>query len=522
MSAGGGIPARAAAFVLAVLTAMAPVLATVCYLSWFHQASLFDHIPLMSDSMDYWHEIKSFLAVGLDSGYYGYEELHAPLGRFGAHGPWYPILMGLVGRISGFPLTGIPVIHLGFLATCILVYMALARPRASQCLFLLTFTLTYPPMFFWGPFSMQESLHMALGIAMAGLTDLLVRRYRDGALTAAIRITFLCCVVFASLLRFTWVLLVIPLILASFKNTRKGWLLSLAQFAGIFLVLQYFGATLVQAPFPYFDTGIGKALHGDFEVLGKRITYNLHGLFLDLQKDPASWMFTMRYQILAFLSVPVLATLLARGAMSPQRGRSGRMLWLLELFPTFFLAASIAMVFAFYLTNDIFILKIIVPVFVFGVFYSVRFVPVRWLWALVLVNVLSLPSALGLSVQAHTGSFDRVGTTRALIDGFTQRVAPYLVHSPGAQPWCNTLVISSYQVEILGVPPGFGLNFVSDYQKFPGPLRSRFLLAPPGADLSGLSGKADLEELAITTAGTLYRNRLAECGGARPAQDSAP
>ena len=67
-------------------------------LAYFH--------PEMSDAIMYWHQIKTFVAVGFSGGYYtvGEEAAAASFTHFYAWGPWYIALYGLIGKVVGWNL----------------------------------------------------------------------------------------------------------------------------------------------------------------------------------------------------------------------------------------------------------------------------------------------------------------------------------------------------------------------------------------------------------------------------------
>jgi len=510
---------HAFSIVWALAIAFSPFAIAWYYVVIFHQATFFDHVPVLSDSIDYWHEIKSFIDVGLDFGYYGYEESHAPIGRFGPHGPWYPIFLGIIGKFFGFSFHSIPFFQSAILSICLIIFMSVVKPSLSKLFFLLCFTITYPAFYFWIPFSMQESLHLAMGVALAGCFVGLYRKYTGDGISSGYWFFAFCLVLFATLMRFTWVLFFAPLFLVKARCTIKSVVGYLLLYGLLFVVVQFGAVSLVQARFPYFDSGIGQALHGDFLIFIERMRYNFNGLFRDLQHGIMGWMFVMRYQVLLLIPFVLLLTPFAASDHKVGRNASPSVKRILEILPAALLACTIAMLYLFYLCNDIFVFKHVVPVFVFAVYFSVVFVPIRWMWLLVLVNVLAFPSAVGFSNVAHFSSFDRSGSIKSKITDFSQQVEPYMIYSPGSSPWCNTLIISGYPSELLGIPPGIAFNFIRNYQEFVGPLRSLYLLAPLDADLSGLEGKADLEKIVSTSAGVLYRNRLAECGGKRVIED---
>ena len=66
--------------------------------------TLLDYTPQWSDEVYNWHQVATFRAVGFEGGYYTSNERPAPVSfiHFYAHGPVYPIVMGVMGKMLGW------------------------------------------------------------------------------------------------------------------------------------------------------------------------------------------------------------------------------------------------------------------------------------------------------------------------------------------------------------------------------------------------------------------------------------
>ena len=85
------------------LILLLPVLSLTGMASVYLGQRLADFHPAKSDAIMYWHQIKTFVAVGFSGGYYtvGEEAAAASFTHFYAHGPWFIALYGLIGKTVG-------------------------------------------------------------------------------------------------------------------------------------------------------------------------------------------------------------------------------------------------------------------------------------------------------------------------------------------------------------------------------------------------------------------------------------
>ncbi|HET9270506.1 MAG TPA: hypothetical protein VFO31_20155, partial [Vicinamibacterales bacterium] len=105
---------RAWRLALAALVVAAPAIVTCALLAALFDATLLDYFPLVSDEIAYQRQIAAFAAAGFDSGYFTVFERPAPLAftHFSVHGPAFPVIYGLIGRVAGWELYSGPIFNL--------------------------------------------------------------------------------------------------------------------------------------------------------------------------------------------------------------------------------------------------------------------------------------------------------------------------------------------------------------------------------------------------------------------------
>ena len=99
-------------------------------------ASLLDYFPLVSDEIAYQRQIAAFVQAGFNGGYFTAYEQPAPFtfSHFSVHGPAFPVIYGLVGRIVGWQLYSGPLFNLAVLAFATATFLAMGRLSRTQIL----------------------------------------------------------------------------------------------------------------------------------------------------------------------------------------------------------------------------------------------------------------------------------------------------------------------------------------------------------------------------------------------------
>lgn len=235
-----------------------------------------------NDEVVYYLQVQSYVEHGLSGGRFGVSESPAPLAwlRTGVHGPVYPVLYGTLGRLFGHSYTSGLWYHVMMLTTAVALYVALLRPDAGHLALLASIVLTYWPsyrsMFSW----MQEPLHFAVAIVVAGGFGAILseraytRRY-------PFRIAAVALLAGASMLRVSWALMLPPL-LVSFRSKRTWTTFLFALIwglGGVATLIAMFW--MICAPYPGVSSAFlfNKLLTGEIGIwaLWPQVVMNLQG-----------------------------------------------------------------------------------------------------------------------------------------------------------------------------------------------------------------------------------------------------
>jgi hypothetical protein len=90
------------------------------------------------------------------------------------------------------------------------------------------------------------------------------------------------------------------------------------------------------------------------------------------------------------------------------------------------------------------------------------------------------------------------------------QLTPLLRFDHERTPWCNTLLTTTYQREIVAVPAGIGLSVGRPADELTPPIKSGYVLLTTDS-VQAFGDKARLQHLATTALGELYVNRDAGC-----------
>ncbi len=458
--------------------------------------------PVWADEIVYWHEIASVRAVGLNSGYYTFEELPAPAAytHFDTHGPVFPLLMAAITAPFPWHYTSMVWFNLAFMVLALSVFAALTRGRNPAAIAAVIATAWVLLLFL--PYSMQEALHGAVAIAAAAVfyVQLNGRLDRRARLAAALFFWIM------SLIRLTWLVLLLPLLLLDARTTRQ--LLSGVILVGVASMLSLLLYSAWSAPYPY---GFLAALtSADSPLLAIRLLVENASVNIRRVRvgDPIELL--VRYQVVVMLIALLIAALIRRGRLRQLRA------WLplsqTEIaFHLLNLGVLVCMQVIIYDVWDWRDTRVMAPHLLTSLLVLVLFNRYRLAGLLIVMNLILLPSfvsSYGIFAANAKESFGIGEVPRNQmadhITAFADSLSGLVVYDPNAaSAWCNTLLASGLYPEMVGVPAGIGISvgWVFRPEK---PPRSRYLLLsdPQAAFVE----QAALVVLAETSRGTLYLN----------------
>jgi hypothetical protein len=493
-------------WVLYGAVAVLPVLLSEAAVHHWLGRDLWDYTPVQSDDLSYWHQIVTFSRVGFHNGYYSYQEQLAPaLSAYGFWGPVLPLLYGCLVALVGASATVVVDLNVLVLVACVGAAMAVARPGRRRTLLVAALVGTCVPLLFYIPTGMQETVHYGLAVLLAALFHRLMRagpgaRTRPTGWLVAV-------ILLGALLRAPWGILLIPAgVLACRGNPRRAAAAAGAGAAGAVCLGLLF--SIWSAPYPYVNLDkirFAATLHERVSALVATIGHNVRQL---PQFQPV-WLIgnAQRYQVI----VVVVVGLGLLGAAWRRQRRDEAML---AGVVTAAVLLPVGLVIAVYEIAAG--TRILGPHLLFAGVLVALHAPRGRLLALPVLLVVTGLAAVPL-LRTDVITIDRAnfldGVSARAVTAFHGQLGGQLAYRPGADRWCNTLLVSTDPVffpELRAVPPGIGVSVDIDHV-FGGPLKSAYVLANDVRKPLLPDGGARLVPLARTSRGTLYRNPDSPC-----------
>ena len=483
-----------------------PAVMTCVLLDRLFHATLFDYFPLGSDELAYQRQIAAFVEAGFNGGYFTTYEQPAPWAftHFSVHGPAFPVMYGLIGRLVGWHLYSGPIFNLIVLSLAIACFLMMARLSQRQIILAGAVFITSWWMALMAATTMQESLNQAFLIVIAGVAARLL--HPDTTHHGAWLLGGLAILGIASVLRPTNWIVAVPLVAVGMapRGPLRAVVAALVAAAGIplFWLIWRF----ISAPIP--DLAIELTRTTRSGSLGMITNYFFDQLranadIFDLTRLRAAPL----AQHVMFESVAVslgCAALVASGC----RRHASSLLFKADLFNLLTLGLALVAFLGFYFDAESSISRVTAP---FALLALLVFVAARartWMVVAVLAaNILVAPSFL---MFYRNWRYEMFRHDRSRFEQFQAELAPVLRFDPHRTPWCNTLLTTMYEPEVVGVAPGVGLSVGRPATKLTPPIKSGYVLLTANS-VSDFDHKARLQHLATTVLGELYANRDAHC-----------
>ena len=479
--------------------------------------------PHMSDAVMYWHQIKTFVAVGFSGGYYtvGEEAAAASFTHFYFWGPWYIALYGLIGKAVGWNPWSPMLFDVAAVTLALLGCLLLIRPNSRQLVLVFLVLLTYWPLHLHLSQAMQEPFHYAVAILLAGIfyrllvhEDAVPHRLLGGALVMILG---------AALVRPTWALLLLPLATilvekrtlgratggSRFRQVFCGWpfLTACAVVAGMFLLSRYVAAPYPLRVFSDVQLLLSSPIDGVQRLLSVTTAQGMTYLWPD--GEHPLWTL-LRYQVLGIvLWMTVLA--FRRRGNDAGPGAPGRPPWRWAERCTHILNLSLIVLLVLMLwrvahDGDY---RVVAPHLLLSLLLLAACGRGRVVAVMVLAGLLLTPSFLAVYKDLAPQQFT---DEQARIDAFAAQTAGTLVYQAQGDPWCNTILMplgSAFRPESLAIPAGIGISFDHDDSRR-SELKSRYVMVDD-ENREFLTRAFDLQFLAATALGDLYRNVGRSC-----------
>ena len=479
--------------------------------------------PDVSDAIMYWHQIKTFAAVGFSGGYYtvGEEAAAASFTHFYAWGPWYIALYGLVGKVVGWNLWSPMLFDAVAVTLALLGGLLLMRPSSRQLVLVLLVLLTYWPLHLYLPVAMQEPFHYAVAIVLAGIFSRLLMQ--EGAVPHWLLGTALVIILCAALVRPTWAVLLLPLVTivvekrphgratrgSRFRQVFCGWpfLTACAVVAGIFLLSRY-----VAAPFPHrVMSDVQLLLSSPIDGVQRLLAVTTAQGMTYVWPDGEHPLWTLlRYQALGIVLWMTVLAFRRRGNDAGQ-GAPGRppSRWAERCTHILNLSLIVLLVLMLWRMGSWMDYRVVAPHLLLSLLLLAACGRGRVVAVAVLAGLLFTPSFLAEYKGLARRQFEDV---QARIDVFAAQTAGTLVYQAQGDPWCNTILLPqriAFRPESLAIPAGIGISFDSN-DSSRSELKSRYVMVDDESRES-MTEAFDLQFAATTAVGDLYRNAGISC-----------
>jgi hypothetical protein len=467
-----------------LLMTITPALGTLVLINRLG-VSLDNFTPATSDEIGYYLQINAFVHHGFSGGYFTISEHPAPasFSHFGVHGPLFPLLYGVIGKLVGWEFRTGPFVNILLLTLSIAVYCMVIRPTAWQALLGAALLATFWPFYLCVLSVLQDPVHWAIAILVAtGFCGML--RGRSWADSWPFRLLFLSLLTYASLMRISWAMFLIPYVLLQLKRPtpRQVALAIFGSGAGIAVLLYAF--RWLCAPYTGSSSAflMNKMAGGEISLSNffLHAYWNVEQLVLSqLSNQPMLLGAIIFWQAIGFGSLAAfwLIREWTGRRLMPERIELGPKATetLFHAFNIWFLLVGIILF--YFVGNDGGWRMLAVHLLVSGLIAITS--TVRWLraaiLAMVLINVGGLPWCTE-SIQAINGPrFQYLECVRAF-RSHLERLVPY---EESADPWQNTILIGPYPIELLALPAGIGVSFFVKPYDVVLPIKSKYVLAHP-------------------------------------------
>jgi hypothetical protein len=474
----------------------------------FYGVPLSAYRPFFNDEVAYWHQASTFSRAGFDGGYYTLDEATNPSGvtPFGPHGPGFAVLYGAFGAIFGWYRHTAVVLNLVAIGVAAWIWVSLTRVSIPRLLLATVLLLTFWHMLFWAPTGMQESLHHAGALVLAGCFASALGPSSRWWITALGWIT----VAMLSFIRPSWMIL-LPLwaVAITRKSSRVIAVATVAAslFAGGAILFAY---SRTAAPYEegfFFLRATSLSL--GVKSLLDNVTANVQRLRIPDEFHRIELL--ERYQYGALLLATLVTSVVAMWKRRDQAVRLAH-----DSTPHVVITAAalamalIAMLLLYQFTNYA-EHRVLSAFLLFGAMLCLA-APGRIGPALAAVIIISgVVSTKTMIVDLEDAWRPRFVWDRRSVAELERALDGTMAYHPEASRWCNTLLTSQYPPQLIAVPAGIGLSVVRKPEKMMLPPRSRYILLDDGVR-AAFTSALNLEMIATLPYGTFYVNHDARCG----------
>ena len=483
--------------------ALFPIIVSLCTLYLGFNVKISDYRPrIWNDQVGYWHWARSFSYYGFGGGYNGWNELtaRATFNPFAENGPFYPMIYGTIGWFFGW-IAYLPIlINMGLITIPLIVFMRVIKLNRKQIIMSGLLTTMLWPILLYLPTSMHESLNQAIAIIVASIFSYII--LNNGVIKPYHKVGFLFFLIFASFIRLSWGILLLPLLFMIIKgNALQRLFIS-------FLLSLLIGIAIIQMN-SYLIPPAGNII---YTLIEGSISTGPKVLFDHFSNELQHLIFRERNRIdlvvvLQLMTLSIWNILSLFSLHKENRNSQTNHLQTTLRLNIYNLLAPLGMALFFYLVNGfhrILITHILVSALLLIVNKSYK--PI---YGIIIISVLAglpfLNEYKQLKVNFIPDSKEFL-ESKALIE-------EYIVFDDNTyNPWCNTVLlpINKYNYHVTMIPPGIGVSPIIYPDTLEFPLKSKYLLFDTET-FDSFSAIINTEILVSLEYVTLYQNLDADC-----------
>jgi hypothetical protein len=462
--------------------------------------SLDEYAPESNDEIGYYLQTNAFVHKGLAGGYFTLAEKPAPAGfsHFGVHGPLFPVLYGVVGKALGWHLYSGPLFNCGFLTLSIAIFCLVLRPSAAQALFGALFLASYWPLYLSLISNLQDAIHYTFAVLFAAAFAALLAP-RPCVRSPIFHLAFWLLLIYASLMRISWAMMVFPYLLLCRPVTSASDLCRRLALGIVIVLALLYTFRWLCAPYPgdagaFLMNKIAAFEPASVAYFLRHAWHNVKCLITGTVTDQPCWPgMLVFYQALA-LGIIVAAWAVLRSSASrisplerrrPAAGTEA--FWhrleplplregLFQIYNIW--ALTVAMIFLYYVDRGgawrMFSSHFLLATLLLLVSISRSF---RRL--VLLTTAVNLACALPCLESIEGFNLTRFGYVED-VRGFARAIEGLIVYEDGGDPWCNTILADRYPPCFAGLPPGIGVTVFLKTKDFPRWPKSKYLLMSAG------------------------------------------
>jgi hypothetical protein len=446
--------------------------------------SLADFAPSSSDEIGYYLQVNAFVHHGFSGGYFTICEHAAParFSHFGVHGPMFPMLYGVLGKLFGWHFYSGPLFNVALVTLAMGIYCLVIQPTAWQALLGTAFLATFWPFHLMLVSTMQDPAHFAIAILIAvGFSGML--RGKPWAGTRAFRSGFLGILVYASLMRISWAMFLLPYAWLLVQKPAPHKLALAALIAVIGMGALLYGFRFLCAPFVGSPSAFLMNKIAVGEVSATAVVENFfRNVALLFGREP--WKENdvpgaiVLWQAVGFGWMVVLYGVASLADRRPDHNRMYPRSVIVECwFHAFNIwALFVGIILFYFIDNGGGWRMLAIPVLISSLIAITS--TSTWLRATVIVIVLLSAGALEWAPQPVKVMNMRRFTYSAVVRDIAAPMERLIPYQEGADPWLNTVWTDRYAIELLALPAGIGVSFNGGTPDDPMlPVKSGYVLA---------------------------------------------